>query len=226
MLARHAVNDHLFASRTVPGKPEFDLLIRQKRRTGGPPGALGLPQDPVCGACRASITDCKRRRAWRQRRVRGRLSALRGRDPWDRCGSGRRQGSRWPPDQCDSVVFGVSSLHRPGLRDTLAGIWSATWGGRPCFPPSSARSLCTCPVHAAPWRAASRSGPKRRMADNCPRPAAGTSKVRICNVRRIGRPAMRAAEAARSSHAHRQPEVSGSWPADRIMLGVTGSIRL
>ena len=32
-----------------------------------------------------------------------------GPEPWSGLVQRRRQGSRWPPDQCDSVVFGVSS---------------------------------------------------------------------------------------------------------------------
>jgi hypothetical protein len=42
--------------------------------------------------------------------------------PWGGLVRGRRQGSRWPPDQRDSVVFGVSSLHLREPCSALTGI--------------------------------------------------------------------------------------------------------
>jgi hypothetical protein len=76
------VNDHLFASSTALRKPEFGLLTRQKRRIGGPqarrPAARSGPRrrpgldhrlQAVAGV---AATACARK-----------LSARRGRDPWD-----------------------------------------------------------------------------------------------------------------------------------------------
>jgi hypothetical protein len=95
---------------------------------------------------------------------------------------GRRQGSRWPPDQCDSVVFGVSSLHRREPYSALTGIRHVIRCGWVSFPPCGGKSLRERRMPAAAWRTALRSGPKRIMADNSPQTACAPSRARVCNV--------------------------------------------
>jgi hypothetical protein len=94
---------------------------------------------------------------------------------------GRRQGSRWPPDRCDSVVFGVSSLHRREPCSALTGIRRVIGCGWVSFPPCSRKSFRECRVLTAPWHAALRSGSKRIMADNSPQTVCAPSKARVCN---------------------------------------------
>jgi hypothetical protein len=38
---------------------------------------------------------------------------------------GALQGSRWPPDQCDSAVLRMSSLDPSGSSEALVSIWNA-----------------------------------------------------------------------------------------------------
>jgi len=152
-------------------------------------------------------------------RLRWRLGAPPGQDRGKRSGAGRRQGSRWPPSQCDSVVFGVSSLRRrepctalTGIRQEIRCGWVWPCSGKPF---RAGRML------TAPWRGALRSASKRIAADNSPQTECAPSSARAGNVP-LGRLADGASCCSRSFITlTTNPDISdlgqpiGSCPGDR-----------
>jgi hypothetical protein len=180
----------LFACCPVPGKVGLTCWLSAKI---GPTAAPADPKNPICAAAPGQsegpgVAGSGCDGGWMHRRARTVGGGL---------VQGRRQGSRWPPDQCDSVVFGVSSLHRREPCSALTGIRHVIRCGWASFPPRGGKSLRGRRMLTAPWRAALRPGSKRIMADNSPQTVCAPSGARVCNVP-LGRLADGASSCSRS----------------------------
>lgn len=110
------------------------------------------------------------------------LGELPGQDRWERRGSEPSQGSRWPPDRCDSVVFGVSSLHQRSPDNAVAGVGRVILREQAVWLALGEMSLRKRRLTTAFRCTALLSRPKRRFADNCARAACGLSRTKTCNA--------------------------------------------